>query len=146
MWDLSRICNLRHSSRQHRNTGGWGSNPLSSQILCRVLSPLSHNRNSQLLLLLFQFRIFIYLFSVEVQSIYKCQVSFRVCSSYSVVCIYRPTFRFFSLLGHYKTLTIVPCAVQQVLVSYLFHVQPCVCVNPKLLIGPPPPLSSLVKP
>ena len=38
-------------------------------------------------------------------------------------------FRFFPILGCYKTLNVVSCAIQEVLV-YLF----CVSVNPKLLI------------
>ena len=31
-------------------------------------------------------------------------------------------FRFFSLIGYYKILSIVPCAIQYVFVSYLFYV------------------------
>ena len=54
-------------------------------------------------------------------------------------------FRFFSIIGYYKILKIVPCALQQVLVVYLFYVWWYVCVNSKLLIYlSPPPISSLV--
>ena len=31
-------------------------------------------------------------------------------------------FRFFSLISYYKILSIVPCAIQQVLVGYLFYI------------------------
>ena len=36
--------------------------------------------------------------------------------------IYVFFFRFISLIGYYKILTLVACATQQVLVVYLFHV------------------------
>ena len=65
--------------------------------------------------------------------------------------IYLFFFKFFSLLDYYKILSIVPCAIQQVLVNYLFYISlslymiyiyiyvcVCVCVNPKLLIILPP--------
>ena len=42
--------------------------------------------------------------------------------------------RFFSFIGYYKILSRVPCAIQQVLVGYLFYIQQCVYVNPNLLI------------
>ena len=54
-------------------------------------------------------------------------------------------FRFFSLIGYYKILDIIPCAIQQVLVVYLIYIQQYVCVNPKLLIYLPP-LHPLWKP
>ena len=57
--------------------------------------------------------------------------------------IYIFSLRFFSILGYYKILSIVPCVIQQVLVVYLFCIQQCVYVNPKLLIYPSP-LSPLV--
>ena len=47
-------------------------------------------------------------------------------------------FRFFSIIGYYKILNIVPCAVCQVLVGYLFYIQYCASVNPKFLIYPYP--------
>ena len=34
-------------------------------------------------------------------------------------------FRFFSIIGFYKTWNILPCAMQQVLIVYLFHIQQC---------------------
>ena len=51
--------------------------------------------------------------------------------------VYMFFLRFFSIIGYYKILSIVPCAKQQVLVVYLFYRQQCVYVNPKLLIYPP---------
>ena len=40
---------------------------------------------------------------------------------------------FFFIIGYYKILNIV-CVIQQVLLVYLFYIQWCVYVNPKLLI------------
>ena len=37
--------------------------------------------------------------------------------------IYICSFRFFSLIGYYKILSRVPCALQQDLVVYLFYIQ-----------------------
>ena len=50
------------------------------------------------------------------------------------VYIYSFFFRFFSLIGNYRILSSVPCAIQLVLVSYLFYIQQCVYVHPNLLI------------
>ena len=59
--------------------------------------------------------------------------------------IYILFFRFFSIIGYYKILKIVSCALQQVLVVNLFYVWWYECVNSKLLIYlSPPPISSLV--
>ena len=38
------------------------------------------------------------------------------------IYIYLFYFRFFPLIGYYKTLSIVPCAVRQILVDYLFYI------------------------
>ena len=74
----------------------------------------------------------------------QCCVSFRCTASDSVVyihihkCIF---LRFFSIMGYSKLLNIlntVPCATQEILVAYLFYIQYCVSVNPKLLIYPIP--------
>ena len=46
--------------------------------------------------------------------------------------------RFFSHIGHYRVLSRVPCAIQQVLISYLFYIQQCVYVNPNLPTYPSP--------
>ena len=55
---------------------------------------------------------------------------------YIYVYIYIFFFRFFSLVGYYKMLSIVPCAIQQIYVGYLFYIQQYVYVNSKLLIYP----------
>ena len=52
-------------------------------------------------------------------------------------------FRFFSIIGYYKMLSIVPCAIQKVLDVYLFYAWLCVSVNPKFPIYPPFPLGEL---
>ena len=44
--------------------------------------------------------------------------------------IYPLFFRFYSHIGHYRVLSRVPCAVQQVLISHLFDIWQCVYVNP----------------
>ena len=59
------------------------------------------------------------------------------------IYIYPLFFRFFSHIGHYRVLSRVPCAIQQVLVSYLFYVKQCVYVSPDLPIYPSPPPSLL---
>ena len=64
---------------------------------------------------------------------------FQVYSKVIQLYIYIFPFRFFSLIGYYKILSIVPCAIQWVLVGYLFFIKYCVYVNPKLLIYPSPP-------
>ena len=75
-------------------------------------------------------------FLIEVQLIYNVVLVSGVQQSDSAIYIF--FFRFFSLIDYYKILSIFPCATQQVLVGYLFYVQQCVCVNPKLLIYPAP--------
>ena len=71
-----------------------------------------------------------------------CQ--FQVYSSDSVIHthIYIFFFRFFSIIRYYNILSIVPCAIQQVLISYVFYIQYCVYVNPNLQIYPFPPLNT----
>ena len=51
-----------------------------------------------------------------------------------IVCIYTCLFRLFSITIYYKVLKIVLA-----LDAYLFYIQQCVYVNPKLLIYPSPP-------
>ena len=50
-------------------------------------------------------------------------------------------FLFPSHLGHHRALSSVPCAIQQVLISYLFYTQyqQCIYVNPNLPIHPTSP-------
>ena len=45
-------------------------------------------------------------------------------------------FRFFSDIGYCRILSRFPCAIQQVLINYLFYTQQCVDVNPSLQIYP----------
>ena len=54
-------------------------------------------------------------------------------------------FEFSSHSRHHSTLSRVPCAIQQVLISYLFYAdyQQCIYVNPNLPIPPTPSLSPL---
>ena len=63
----------------------------------------------------FSFYIFI-----GVQLIYSTVVVSGVQQSESVIHI--PTLRFFSDIGHYRLLSRVPCAIQSVLISYLFYI------------------------
>ena len=56
------------------------------------------------------------------------------------IYIYPLFFRFFSHIGHYTVLSRVPCAIHQVLVSYLSYIQQCVYFNPNLPIYPSPSL------
>ena len=62
-------------------------------------------------------------------------------------------FRFFSLIGYYKTLSIEECAISSIahyntnslcykfLFDNLFYIWKCVCVSPKVLIIPLSPFS-----
>ena len=54
------------------------------------------------------------------------------------IYIYLLFFGFPSHLGHQRALSRVPCALQQVLISYLFYTQQCIHVNPNLPIHPTP--------
>ena len=51
---------------------------------------------------------------------------------------------FFHILGYYKILSIVSCAVPYVFVGYLFYTEYCVYVSPKLLVYPSPYISPLI--
>ena len=57
------------------------------------------------------------------------------------IYIYISFFRFFSHIGYYKILSILPCAIQQVFIGFLFYIQQCMTINPNLLIYPSPSLS-----
>ena len=61
------------------------------------------------------------------------------------VYVYSVIFGFASHLGHHRALSRVPCVIQQVLISYLFYTQQCICVNPNLPVHPTPfsPLGSI---
>ena len=52
------------------------------------------------------------------------QVNNKVNQLYIYIYIYPLFFfRFFSHIDHYRVLGRVPCAIQQVLISYLFYIQ-----------------------
>ena len=57
-----------------------------------------------------------------------CQFQVRSKLNQLYTHIYPLFFKFFSHIGHYRVLSRVPCAVQQVLVVYLFYIQWCVYV------------------
>ena len=73
-----------------------------------------------------------------------CQ--FQVYQKVNQLCmyIYPLFFRFFSHICQNRALSRVFCAIQQVLVGYVFYIQQCVFVNRKLLINPSSHLSRLV--
>ena len=60
---------------------------------------------------------------IELWLIYNVVLDSGVQQSDSVIFIYIFFFRFFSIIGYYKILNIVPCAIQYrwVLVVYLFY-------------------------
>ena len=69
-----------------------------------------------------------------------CQ--FLLYSKMNQLCIYIYPL-FFGLpshLGHHRALSRIPCAIQYILISYLFYTQyqQCICVNPNLPIPPTP--------
>ena len=73
-----------------------------------------------------------------------CQL--QVYSKVNQLYIYSLIFRFLSHIGHYRLLSRVPCATQQVLISYLFYIQQFVYVHATLSLHPslpfPLPVSS----
>ena len=84
---------------------------------------------------------------IEVQLIYSVSGvqqndSILYIGVHIYMCIYIFFFRFFSIIGYYKVQNMVPCAIQQALVIYLFYIQQCVSVNPKFPIY----LPQLLKP
>ena len=62
--------------------------------------------------------------------------------SYSVICIYKFFFRFFPIVGYYKILNILPCAIQYDLAVY-FMFSGGYMLIPNFYFTPLP-LSSLV--
>ena len=66
----------------------------------------------------------------------KCYVSvlvFQVYSKVNQLDICPFLFTFFSRIVYYTVLNGFPCAIKQVLVTYIFYTQWCVYVNPNLL-------------
>ena len=67
---------------------------------------------------------FLKLIFIGVQLIYNVVLVSAVQQSESAkLYIYPRFFRFFSHIGHYRVLSRVPCAIPQVLISYLFYIQ-----------------------
>ena len=60
---------------------------------------------------------------IGIQLIYSVVLASVIQQCESVIHIYAyfHSFRFFSHIGHYGVLIKVPCAIQQVLISYLFY-------------------------
>ena len=72
---------------------------------------------------------------IGVQLIHNVVLVSGVPQNKSVIYIHVYSFRFFSLIGHYRVLNRVPCSMQQqVFISYLFYTQQCVYINPTLPI------------
>ena len=67
------------------------------------------------------------LLKIEIQLIYNVVLISGIQQSDSVIhtyiYIYIFFFRFFSIIGYYKILSIVPCAIQLVIVGYRFYIQ-----------------------
>ena len=49
-------------------------------------------------------------------------------------------YRLYSIKAYYKTMALIPCAIQYILVAYLFYAQQFVSLNPISLICPHFPL------
>lgn len=68
-----------------------------------------------------------FLFFTEVQSVYSVLVSGVSITLQDVLVVHAHThthtllFRFFSIIGCYEVLTVVPCAAQQALAVDAFH-------------------------
>ena len=88
---------------------------------------------------MFSFLFFIFLLEYRCFTI-LCQFLLYNKVNQLYVYIYPFFLGFPSHLGHHRVLSRVPCAIQQVLISYLFYTQcqQCIYVNPKLPIHPPP--------
>ena len=85
------------------------------------------------------FKIFIGVqFLLEYRFTMLCQFLLYSKMNQLYIYIYPLFFRFFFHIGHYRVLSRVPCAIQQVLNSYLFYIWQCVYVNPNLPIYPSP--------
>ena len=82
--------------------------------------------------------IFLKKFFIGLQLIYNVVLLSAVQQSESVIHTHISGLflDFFSHIGHYRVLSRVPRAIQQVLISYLFYIQQCEYVNPNLPIYP----------
>ena len=75
------------------------------------------------------FSLFFYFYVlIGVHLIYNAVFISAVQHSDSIIHTYTFLFRFFSCIGYYKILRIVPCAIQQVSVGFLFfNTAVCIC-------------------
>ena len=118
----------------------WCLIPLGSQdssVLAHPVTSLSSTSIHIIFLflsLLFLIYFFVLYWSKVYLQSYQFQVYSKVIQLYIYICINTYLFRFLSHIGQDRVLSRVPYAIQQVLVDYLFYVQQCVYVNPKLLI------------
>ena len=53
----------------------------------------------------------IYIYAFRKKNIYEFYIASEYICMYIYMCVYVFFFRFFSLIGYYKTLSIVPCAM-----------------------------------
>ena len=106
--DISRILKKTYISRLHHENCCHPINLLGIDLnlffVCKKAKPIFP---------------FVFKKCIEVQLIYNVSL-LGVLQSGSVTCTYICFFRFFSLMGYYKTLRKVPCAIQQVIISYLY--------------------------
>ena len=83
---------------------------------------------------------FIYLFILKYSS-FTMLCQFLVYSKVIQLYIYTFFFIFFSIMVYYRTLNIVPCAIQQDLVVYPFYIYQFASANSKFPIHPSPTIS-----
>ena len=70
------------------------------------------------------------LFAAPWIAAHQASLSFTISwSLFKLMSIYPLFFRFFCHIDHYRVLSRVPCAIQWVLISYLFYIQQCVYVS-----------------
>ena len=84
-------------------------------------------------------RSLVFLFSIFIGVQLICNVvQFQIYSNMNQLCTctYALFFRFFSHTHHCRVLGRVPCAIQQILIVYLFYIQQHVYVNPNLPLYP----------
>lgn len=82
--------------------------------------------------------IFAYWYGRKYSSSHRCTAEWI---GYTYKLIHSFFKRFSFPIGRYRVLSRAPCAIQQVLISYLFYIQECVYVSPNLPVYPSPSLS-----
>ena len=117
-----------HSSHKAGSLTHWvrsGTEPASSRTLCRVLNPLSHNGNSEMVSFELKYSWFTMLISAIQQSDSEC------------------TYIFFSKMVYDRILTIVHCTTRRSLlfISFIYSTLSLLIPNSQLI--PPQPRSPL---